>query len=275
MSNEISSLLLTIAGASASFVAILGGFIASKLIALNGERDVAESNLEEIRYQKFIKTQERDILRRSIDEEDSLSYIYEHMEELIDGFELDEVYEETEVQVVEYETLLEYWCEAQIYIEQFDECLEKENCRLNSDMIPCELAEENTNNPFGYEVLAMYAGYGFSDDVDDRPFRPRAKWYEKTKDKVMEANMQAAALDIQEQRYKLDLERAKKPRGMKVGLAVLALFSVFNIIAPLLLSMYEFSSKNSLIVAYCSIGTLTLGLGATFAYLVNMLKWKR
>lgn len=30
MLNEISSLLLTIAGASASFVAILGGFIASK-----------------------------------------------------------------------------------------------------------------------------------------------------------------------------------------------------------------------------------------------------
>lgn len=47
MSNELSSLLLTIAGASASFVAILGGFIASKLIAINGERETMQSKLKE------------------------------------------------------------------------------------------------------------------------------------------------------------------------------------------------------------------------------------
>lgn len=79
MLNNISSLLLTIAGASVSFVAILGGFIASKLISTNNDRDVAESNLNEIKYQKFLKIEERDMLRRSMDEEDSICFIYEHM----------------------------------------------------------------------------------------------------------------------------------------------------------------------------------------------------
>ena len=64
MLNDISSLLLTISGVSASFVAILGGFIVSKLISINSDRDVAESNIEEVKYQKFFKTEERDMLRR-------------------------------------------------------------------------------------------------------------------------------------------------------------------------------------------------------------------
>lgn len=49
MLNDISSLLLTVASASASFAAILGGFIASKLISINSDRNVAESNLEEVK----------------------------------------------------------------------------------------------------------------------------------------------------------------------------------------------------------------------------------
>ena len=49
MTNAVSSLLLTIAGASASFVAILGGFIASKLISLNSERDSTQSKLKQLR----------------------------------------------------------------------------------------------------------------------------------------------------------------------------------------------------------------------------------
>ena len=42
MTNELTALLTTIASASASFVAILGGFIASKLIAVNGEREAVQ-----------------------------------------------------------------------------------------------------------------------------------------------------------------------------------------------------------------------------------------
>ena len=76
MLNEASNLLFAIAGVSASFVAILGGFIASKLITINSERDIAESNLEEVKYQKFLKTEERDMLRHSLNEEDSLFFVY-------------------------------------------------------------------------------------------------------------------------------------------------------------------------------------------------------
>lgn len=94
MLNEISDFLFAIAGVSAGFVAILGGFIASRLITINSEREVAESNLEEVKYQKFLKLEERDMLRRSLDEEDSICYLHEHIDDLAGGLELEDVYEE-------------------------------------------------------------------------------------------------------------------------------------------------------------------------------------
>lgn len=53
-----------------------------------------------------------------------------------------------------------------VYIDQFNEYIQKENCQFNSNMIPYELAEENTDDPFAYEFLMMYAGWGFSDNIE-------------------------------------------------------------------------------------------------------------
>ena len=204
MSNAISSLLLAIAGASASFVAILGGFIASKLIAINGERDAAQSKLKEVKYQRYLKTEERDMLRRSMDEEDAICYIHNHMEDVVSGLDLDAVYEENELQLIEYETLLPYWKLTQMYIELFDEHLQKEDPQFNNDYIPSELAEEYTGDLFACEFLKMYAGWGFSDYFEDCEPMTRREWYEGTRNRVLELNNQAAVRDIQEQIYGME-----------------------------------------------------------------------
>ena len=274
MLNEASGLLLTISGVSAGFVAILGGFIASKLISINSERDAAESNLEEVKYQKILKTKERDLLRHSLDEEDSICYLHEHIEDLTNDLELKDIYEEYELQTVAFERLLPYWEKARFYIKEYEKYAQKENCTFNNDMIPCELAEDNREDPFVYELLMMYAGWRFSDDFESVPVRPQGSWYEKTKEQVIQANMQAAALDVQEQRYRMDLDRARKPKGMKMGLLIFALFSIFNIIAPLILSTITLEEKWCVLVMVASIGLLSLGLAAIFIYLSVMLKPK-
>ena len=45
---DLTSILVTISAASASFVAILGGFIASKLLSINGARDAVKEDLENL-----------------------------------------------------------------------------------------------------------------------------------------------------------------------------------------------------------------------------------
>ena len=81
-------------------------------------------------------------------------------------------------------------------------------------------------------------------------------------------------LDIEEQRYEMDLKSLKKPKGMKLGLTIFVLFSIVNIILPLVFSMIPLLDLWCLIVAFCSIGLLALGLVSTFLYFAQMLKWK-
>lgn len=61
---------------------------------------------------KFLKTKEHDLSRRAMNEEDSLVYLYGHMEELTSGLELEEVYTEDELQTVDFEILLPHWKKA-------------------------------------------------------------------------------------------------------------------------------------------------------------------
>ncbi len=274
MINNISSLLLTIAGVSASFVAILGGCIATKLISINQERENCRNKLSEIRFKRFLFTEQRNVYKQSMDEADALRYIKEHSDAFIDNCGLEDVYDENEPQFIEYEELLPYWNKAKLYKEKFDEQIRNGNCDFNDLMIPIELVEEATEDGFAYHFLGMYARWGFSEYFEETEYPIYGEWYDNAKKEILNANTQAMILDIEEQRCEMDLNSLKKPEGMKSGLTIFALFSTINIIVPLVLSAIPLTDKWCSIVTYCSIGMLALGLLSTLIYLSQMLKWK-
>ena len=63
--NELTltAMLTTISAASASFVAILGGFIASKLLSINGERDAVAGQIANLTAQIGQKQKKEDRYR--------------------------------------------------------------------------------------------------------------------------------------------------------------------------------------------------------------------
>ena len=274
MTNEISSVLLTIASASASFVAILGGCIAAKLITLNQERESCKNKISEISYQKFLLTEKRNIYKNSMDEADALCYIQDNADAFVSECELSDIYNEYEPQYIEFDILLPYWNKARFYKVKFDERLEKGKCDFNDLMIPVDLIEETSDDPFAYHFFVMYAHWGFSEYFEDEEYKIRGKWYDDAKQESLNANSQAMLLDIEEQRYISELNSLKKPKGMKWGLAIFVLFSIINIILPLLFSILPLSQQWCLIIICFSIGMLVLGLASTFLYLAQMLKYK-
>ena len=222
----------------------------------------------------MLRTEERDILSRQLDEEDAICYIHDHMDALANDIALDQVYEDTELQLIDYEILLPYWERARYFKDLFDEYLQNSDCKFNSDMVPVELAEENTDNLFIYEFLKMYAGWGFSDYFENCEPMSRRPWYESTRQNLLQLNMQVSALDIQEHRYELDQERLISPKGMKSVLVLCLLFSFFNIILPLSLSVFSFSNEVIPFIQASSLLFLTVGLFTTFWYFAKMLVWK-
>ena len=274
MANEISSLLFAIAGVSASFVAILGGCIATKLISINQERESCKNKLSEIHFKKFTFTEQRNMCKTAMDEADALCYIQENLDSFVSGCELENIYDENEPHYIEYETLLPYWNKANTYKEKFDDRLRKGKCYFNDLMIPVDLLEETGEDSFAFRFYKMYARWGFSEYIEEREDEFRGEWYESVKQESLNANTQAMMLDIEEQRYEMDLKSLKKPKGMKLGLTIFVLFSIVNIILPLVFSVIPLSDTGCLIVAFCSIGLLALGLVSTFLYFAQMLKWK-
>ena len=234
MLNNISSLLLTIAGVSASFVAILGGCIATKLISINQERENYRNKLSEIRFKRLLFTEQRNVYKRSMNEADALNFINQYSEAFLDDCELEDVYDENEPQFIEYEELLPYWNKAREFKEKFDEQLRKGKCDFNDLMIPIQLVEEAADDGFVYHFLAMYARWGFSEYFEETEYPIYGKWYDNAKEESLNANNQAMILDVEEQRCEMDLNALKKPVGMKTGLTIFALFSTLNIIVPII-----------------------------------------
>lgn len=272
---EFSSLLFSIASLSASFVAILGGFIASRLITINAERASSMSQVDEVRGQLIGYRSLRTLIDNNRTEQDAIRYIYYHMADLVEGKDLDDIYEEDELQVIDFVELEPLWKRAQEIKTFFDTCLQDKKCTLNKDYIPVAAAEKYSDDLFAYEFCEMYAGWGFGNhDFENEPFRETGAWYENDKQKAMEYSTQIIMLEMRERQLTSSLRSLEKPKGMKAGLVLFALFSVFNIILPLVLSLFKFTKASQIIVAVICILFLMLGLIATFFYLAWMLKWQ-
>ena len=274
---DLNSLLLTIASLSASFVAILGGFIASRLITINSERASCLSQLQSVTDQLVYYEGTRSVLNRKLNEEDAIRYIYNHMAQLVEEEDIDDVYEDTELQSIDLEDLKPLWEKAQMIKSHFDDHLQSNGYGYyNSDWIPIEIAEEYTDDLFAYEFCKMYVGWGLGEhDFENTPFRATGKWYEEDRQKILDCSKQIIFLKWQKEHYAATLRSLKQPNGMKIGLILFALFSLTNIILPLTLSLFNFAKPILTVIAVSSILLLTIGLVATFFYLTWILKWKK
>ncbi len=149
MINEISSLLQAISSASASFIAILGGCIATKIISLNQERASYKNKLSEINYKKDAITKQLNKDKSLINERYSLCYIQENADAFESECELVDIYNEDEPNYIEYDDLLPYWKKARYYKAKFDDLIQKEECDINDLMIPVELMRKIGDDCFG------------------------------------------------------------------------------------------------------------------------------
>lgn len=89
---DLTTLLTTIASISASFVAILGGFIASKLITISGERASTLEKIHSLNEEITVKTALKESLQYENDESDALDFIDSNFVSLARKVNLDDLY---------------------------------------------------------------------------------------------------------------------------------------------------------------------------------------
>lgn len=81
---DYSSFFYSIAGCSATIIAIIGGFIASKLISISADRDNILDKIKEINDELNMKTKQHDDIIEKLDDDDALDFVRDNVSMLVD-----------------------------------------------------------------------------------------------------------------------------------------------------------------------------------------------
>lgn len=279
---ELTELLIAIASIAASFVAILGGFIVSKLLAIAAERETVEYDLEAIIENRDRLVSEIKGLQSSIDEEDALGFVFNHINELIEQKHLDNVYDSSEKNDISFGKLLPFWEKAVLLIDELGDIFQGTDIEFNSDNIPTQLAQKYSSDTFSYEILKMTLDHLKKQDGKYSIYNvaltmPRIVgiWYSEAKDTIEINNNQIKECDFNISQLNRKKQSLIIPKGIISGLIIFALFTITSIILPLCICPYLTDDyKSYCIVKYLFIGIFVIGLLAIFIYLIYLLKWK-
>jgi len=291
---ELTNLLTTIAGCSATVIAIVGGFIASKLIALSTEREEVLARLFEIEEEISFKSKKAIEAKEALDEDDALDFIKENIESAVLGQSLDMVYKKEARLNISEEELNPYWSRAVKISKKLFDVLINTDEEVNDDGVPNILAAE-IEADFEYTVCKYAVKYierihreqeragspysinlPIADFVSDNLPRLNGHWYQKTRDEMNEANASIEWLKIQRHQLLARKNALEKPKGMKSGLVVFGLFSLFGVLTPLIFIPFSTENYRYYFIVKCSaIGIFAIGLFSVFIYLITLLKWKK
>lgn len=282
----LSDLLIAISAASAGIVAILGGLIVSKLLSIEGERDVVGKKLSELDGKINLLNDELRSLKNKNLESESLSFILDNIDELISCKSLDHVYKDSEQCAISMLEVQPYWERASLLLEEFLEVSYDKNCEFNSDNIPSRIAEKYKDKNFEYQILKtivkkimrntskfpLYLNIPEMPNInvfDSISFRENEK-------RIDEINSTIKIYNYDKQQLIDKKESLKSPTGMKGGLWLMIVFSILCIILPLWLCIFEITSYNIIVILkILFLSLFTLGLCVTFIYIGNLLKWKK
>lgn len=128
---DLTSFLTTISAGSASFVAILGGLIAQKVIEINNGRSAVEEEIKELNEQKQLLVNDISDHEDWIAEDTGISFVGQHIKELLGGESFSNTVDLNEMSGYEdLESLESYWKDAQKVLEQYAKIAEKPHYEL-------------------------------------------------------------------------------------------------------------------------------------------------
>ena len=123
---DLTSFLTTISAGSASFVAILGGLIAQKVIEINNERTAVEEEIKELQEQKILLEDEIANREDWMEEDDAISFIGQHAKEFLTCEDFTDAVDPDDLHGYEdLESLEAYWKKAQKILGQYVENADK------------------------------------------------------------------------------------------------------------------------------------------------------
>lgn len=106
---DLSNVLTAIASCSATFVAIIGGLIANKAISDSSEKGSIRNQLKQINAEIHSNDTRIDELSRWLEEDDAEEFIGDHLDNLLQLRQLEDIYDSSSKDEPTFEDLQPYW----------------------------------------------------------------------------------------------------------------------------------------------------------------------
>lgn len=287
---DYSSFFYSIAGCSATIIAIIGGFIASKLISISADRDSILDRIKEIDDELNMKIQKHKEIIQKLNDDDALDFVRDNVEMLVDNKCIDIVYKSEEKPTLDYFTMEQYWKRALNICKEIMDLDEEQFYNVNSDKVPVVLAKKYTNN-FDYGVCEKVLHeietrarkqnqYPFAIsssliDVGDIVSPSTGLWYHQKTEEAEKLELRIEELKFEKLQCEEKKKQIKKPKGMKSGLIIFIVFSVFGVFFPLICALLNgICNINSLCMSIISLGLFVICVLITFIYMSLLLRWK-
>ena len=293
MSDSIS-LLTTISAASASFVAILGGLIAQKLIEINNDRTALTEQLSILEKRNADLEEDTRIIIEDLEEKAAIEFISYHTLSLANGDSFADAFNNNPTATDDLYVLDKYWNRAleirKYYLlnacYSFAEIVKI--CRIALDELEYyEDIDESEENMYDFcrivcEILhSAYSRYGMVNgkalptavESDDEQFL----WYAKDRNELISRRNQnyKEIKDIEKNidEYKSKLIGLKDPANVKSGLFIMCAFVITCVIAPLFMVL---AANDQTIIWFVKIAVVlfTVGVLSVIRYLFNLLRGK-
>jgi hypothetical protein len=294
---DLTTLFTTIASCSATIIAIVGGFIANKLISLGIDRREITTHLDSIQEEIDFKLRQAISAKEKLNEEDALDFIHEYMDQLVFNKPVEDVFKPSKRTNISQDDLRPYWEQGRQIIQQLlaalgdDEPTNEDDIPISCMKAECSdfqytvykygaryirkvLKEQERKNAARYGLAALTDINSWAENIDLLPGFDLTS-YQKKIDIMNEAYSATEWLELQKKQLLVRIDSLKRPQGMKIGLLILVSFSIFGIILPLCLVPYQTSDYFSyMILKALTIGLFSINISFMFVFYLSMLQWK-
>lgn len=290
-------LLSTVVQSAAAFVAIVAGFIISRLLSLSAERSGLQAKVRDIKLQLGIKIQNLDVLEKRLLEWDAEDFLEDSdvLNMLVESggqISLAEAMKRVTGYNRSEDELRPYWDEAinvtknafRLVTENFSELAESEgdidvflkNLGLDISSYRLKIYHrifgkilneyEKRRNPFGAMMNSIA-----SVQIPDFRSADENNRYRALEHDIEVIERDKSALETQLFDLEAQLKQLGQPQGVKLGIIFLAYFSLVGIIIPVFLLPFppeQFTSTHKWVVFLLFIS----GLVFFFVYLFKLVR---
>lgn len=279
---------------SATIVAILGGFIASRLLTINSERRELLIKIRDLDEEIRFKESRIDELEKIMLNEDMDDFIKDKLDELLEERPIEDVFTVAESRGYDIEDYRPGWENALATVRQARCYFAKNPDKIQSEFD--DIAKKQLENLYDltYEIWekvykneriearSQTASYGSNFPlmgVDIAAFDVPSVGYSYAdamnyRDNNRELGAETANVEWLKKQRESFIQRKKaltKPNGMGKGIFVFVFFSIIGIVFPIALMPFA-TGQYMPILKWVDIGLFVIGLFSVVWYLISFLK---